>query len=296
MRKLEYLSIACLLCLAAPVAHSQVDTSQSGANPSPESAFIRVDRDDAGTALSFQTSIVSFRAPDGAGPAGLEVDLVGAIHIADSRYYEELNARFLDYDAVLYELVAPEGTRVPLGGVEDNSLLSSLQGGMAHMLGLEFQLRHVDYTRANLIHSDLSPEQMADSMAARGETAADYLSRAIAMMMNDYARDPLGVRNLGLILALFSADRERLLKVQVAGLMLATEAATAVFEGPDGSTLIGERNKRAFSVLQDRIRLGDRRIAIFFGAAHMNGIAELLTGELGLQAAGTVWIDAWDLR
>jgi hypothetical protein len=296
MRKREYLSIACLLCLAAPVAHSQVDTSLSGANPSPESAFIRVDRDDAGTALSFQTSIVSFRAPDGAGPAGLEVDLVGAIHIADSRYYEELNARFLDYDAVLYELVAPEGTRVPLGGVEDNSLLSSLQGGMAHMLGLEFQLRHVDYTRANLIHSDLSPEQMADSMAARGETAADYLSRAIAMMMNDYARDPLGVRNLGLILALFSADRERLLKVQVAGLMLATEAATAVFEGPDGSTLIGERNKRAFSVLQDRIRLGDRRIAIFFGAAHMNGIAELLTGELGLQAAGTVWIDAWDLR
>ena len=43
------------------------------------------------------------------------VDLIGAVHVGEKAYYEALNKQFEDYDAVLYELVAPEGTRVPKG-------------------------------------------------------------------------------------------------------------------------------------------------------------------------------------
>jgi hypothetical protein len=266
------------------------------ADPAPASDYLRLGRDDAGVPVALQTSIVRFRPADGALPADLEVDLVGAVHVGDSRYYQELNARFTEYDAVLYELVAPEGTRVPLGGVDDASFLSGIQGGMADVLGLTFQLDQIDYTRPNLIHSDLSPEDLSRSMAERGETPAGLIARALAMSMNEYAKDPMGVRSLALVAAFFSADRERMLKAQLAPMLLDMENSTAVFEGESGTSVIGERNKRAVSVLEERIRLGDRRIAIFFGAAHMTGIAELVETGLGLNKDSTVWVDAWNLR
>lgn len=299
MRQVMRRTFAVLLVIACPAAFGQADTAAAAAAPAaaapPASDYLRLGRDDAGTPLSLQTSIVRF-VPAGAGPAGLVVDLVGAIHIADSAYYENLNARFREYDAVLYELVAPEGTRVPLGGVEGGGLLSGLQGGLAGVLGLSFQLDHVDYTRPNLVHADLSPEDISRTMADRGETALDYIARLFSMSMTEYARDPMGVRSMALIAAFFSADRERLLKAQVAPMMLDMESVTAAFEGDDGSILVSERNKRAVSVLEERIELGDRRIAIFYGAAHMNDMAEQIESRLGLRQDSTVWIDAWDLR
>ena len=39
-------------------------------------------------------------------PTGQRVDLVGAIHIADRSYYQDLNGRFAAYDAVLFERLA----------------------------------------------------------------------------------------------------------------------------------------------------------------------------------------------
>ena len=295
MRRLAIASLALLLWLGGPAAQGQVEAPAAAAPP-PDSEYLRLGRDDSGVPVSLQTSIVRFRPAAGAGPAGLEVDLVGAIHIADTAYYQDLNVRFREYDAVLYELVAPEGTRVPLGGVEGGGLLSGLQGGMASMLGLSFQLDHVDYTRPNLIHSDLSPEDISRTMAERGETPLDYIARLLSMSMTEYARDPMGVRSMGLVAAFFSPDRERLLKAQIAPMMLDMESVTAAFEGEDGSILVSERNKRAVSVLEERIRLGDRRIAIFFGAAHMNDMAMQIESKFGLRQDSTVWIDAWDLR
>lgn len=296
MHRIAIAFLALMLWLGGPAAQGQVDAPAPDAAPPPASDYLRLGRDDAGVPVSLQTSIVRFRPAPGGSPADLAVDLVGAIHIADSAYYENLNARFRDYDAVLYELVAPEGTRVPLGGVEGGGLLSGLQGGMAGVLGLSFQLDHVDYTRPNLVHADLSPEDISRTMAERGETALDYIARLLSMSMTEYARDPMGVRSMALIAAFFSADRERLLKAQIAPMMLDMESVTAAFEGDDGSILVSERNKRAVSVLEERIRLGDRRIAIFYGAAHMNDMAEQIESRLGLRQDSTVWIDAWDLR
>ena len=277
-------------------AHAQVETPQGAATP-PEPELLRLNRDEAGTALALQTPILQMRpSADGELPPELEVDLVGAIHIADIRYFDELNTRFREYDAVLYELVAPEGTRVPLGGVEGGGLLSSIQGGLGNLLGLSFQLDHVDYTRPNLIHSDLSPEEISESMAARGESAASLIARLLSISLSEYGKDPVGASSLGLIAAFFSPDRERMLKIQLAPMLLDMESATAAFEGEAGSTLVGERNKRAVSDLGERIAAGDRRIAIFYGAAHLEGIEELIEQDFGMQRTGIVWVDAWDLR
>ena len=131
------------------------------------SKFIRLLRSDDGTVVALQTAIVAYGRPDEAeaqsdGQADepqrsrVEVHLIGAVHIGEAEYYEALNKAFQQYDAVLYELVAPEGTRIERGDTRrDRSVVSRLQVGMKQMLELEFQLEHVDYQKPHLLHADL---------------------------------------------------------------------------------------------------------------------------------------------
>ena len=44
------------------------------------------------------------------------VDAIGAIHIADKKYYQALNRQFRKYDALCYELVGAKGSRPVKGG------------------------------------------------------------------------------------------------------------------------------------------------------------------------------------
>jgi hypothetical protein len=71
---------------------------------------------------------------------------------------------------------------------------------------------------------------------------------------------------------------------------------TSAFGGEEGSTLITDRNAAALAVLEKRIARGDRRIAIFYGAAHMDDFDRRLREDFELQPGETVWLEAWDLR
>ncbi|MEM9660340.1 MAG: hypothetical protein AAF961_18400, partial [Planctomycetota bacterium] len=133
--------------------------------------WVRLVRDKSGKPLAMQTAIVRY-APvgegetSGAGAPARYLDLVGAVHVGDRSYYAALNQRFRSYDAVLYELVAPEGTVVPKGrGTSNSNPLGALQNGMKTMLEVEHQLDRVDYTKRNFVHADLSPREFAEAMS-----------------------------------------------------------------------------------------------------------------------------------
>src|SRR5262245_22049904 len=101
MRRAILASIAGLLCSAATVALAQV-AAPAGADSKPaDGEFLRIAKNDAGAPVTLQASIVRFVPAADSGPTGLTVDLVSAIHIADARFYQELNDRFRDYDTVL---------------------------------------------------------------------------------------------------------------------------------------------------------------------------------------------------
>ncbi len=77
---------------------------------------------------------------------GATIDLIGAVHVGTKQYYSELNNRFRNYDAVLYELVAdPEVNNPSMRDDSGMNPLSGLQVGMKTALGLAFQLDEVDY-------------------------------------------------------------------------------------------------------------------------------------------------------
>jgi hypothetical protein len=171
-----------------------------------------------------------------------------------------------------------------------------LQTIMTDVLDLEFQLRGIDYQRANMVHADMSPEQFAETMRKRGETMLGTLIRTMGYAMAQQSRDPSGSGDLKLLTALFDKDRATALKRVLAEQFEDLEGALGALSGPDGSTLISERNKVALEVLREQIATGKRRIAIFYGAGHMSDMRLRLRDDFRLVPRETRWIAAWDLR
>ena len=125
-----------------------------------------------------QTAIVRYAKPGDKTASPLQVDLIGAVHIGDIAYYKQLNERFKQYDALLYELVAPEGTVVERGrGTSNAHPIGAMQNVFKDLLELDHQLEEIDYTKANFIHADMSPDDFKKAMEDRqGFVFADVFS------------------------------------------------------------------------------------------------------------------------
>ena len=99
-----------------------------------------------------------------------------------------------------------------------------------------------------------------------------------------------------LLMALFDKNRSLALKRAMADQFQEMEGMTAALEGPKGSTLIGERNKRALEVLKKQIAAGKKKIAIFYGAGHMADMEKHLRADFALKPQKTQWLQAWDMK
>ena len=269
-----------------------------------EAEFLRLVRDQDGEPVSLDTSIVEYRLPRAAGDdrqEPLQVDLVAAVHIGSDDYYETLDRLFADYDAVLYELVAPPNARVPKPGRKPAGAIGSAQQGLKNMLGLEFQLERIDYAAANFVHADLTPKEFDAAMAKRGESWWTMFTKLMRESMARAEKQPAAGPGPGfgdLVGILFGSGPERQLRLRrmMAEQFTDMEVLTAAFGGEEGSTLITDRNAAAAKVLRDQIARGRRKIAIFYGAAHMDDFDQRLREDFGLQPGEPVWLEAWDLR
>ena len=263
--------------------------------------FIRVRRNDKKQPVAMETSIVRY-VPQGDDRPGVTVDLVGAVHIADKAYYDELNKRFADYEIVLYELVAPEGTKIPKEGRKGGNAhpIGAMQNGMSSMLELAHQLDSVDYTKDNFVHADMSPEEFSKSMADRGESFMQMFLRLMGQGMAQQAAAQEGAGNaptdLNLLVALFSRDRASKLKLIMAEQFENMESQMLVFDGPGGSTIITERNKKAFEVLEKQLKAGKKKIAVFYGAGHLPDMEKRLSADFSMKRDTEQWLTAWSLE
>ena len=255
-----------------------------------ETQFARVELDGDGVARALQMAVVTYTS---ARLDGVEVDLIGAVHIGDLAYYEALNERFARYDALLYELVAPPDA-LPQPDAEEQSVISTTQRGLQSMLGLEFQLDHIDYAADNMIHADLSPDEFRDDMSARNESLYVYFWRAFYASMRDASRDPLGIRSWQMLSAMLTTDDTTAFRTMVAYEMTRIDQVNQFLDGGDnGSALIAGRNARAMDVLEAELAKGHRRIGIFYGVAHMPDFERRLAARFKLQFSRTEWVDAW---
>lgn len=225
----------------------------------------------------------------------ISVDLLAAIHIGDAAYYRELNERFREYDALLYELVAPREAVASNRLDKRKGILSTTQAGMTKLLDLTFQLDEIDYDQANFVHADLSPSELRASMEERGESLYVYFWRLFFASMDEYAKDPLGLRDIEMMSSMMSSNQEGSLKTMLAYEMTNIEQVQDILGDDSDSAVIGARNQRAIDVLKEQIDAGAKRIGIFYGVAHMPDLEARLAGQLGLSYEKVEWVDAWVL-
>lgn len=256
------------------------------------SEFTRIATDEEGAPESLQLAIVTY-APSGSD-RDVRIDLISAVHVGEKTYYAQLNALFEDYDALLYELIAPPGAVINPDD-RPTGMISGLQRGMKAMLDLEFQLEEIDYTRPNFVHADLSPKEMSESMAERNESLYVYFWRIVFASLREYSRDPLGMRNMNALTgSISSSRRSHPLKIMMANEFANLDRLQDMLGKDADSAVIGARNERAIEVLEREVEAGARRLGIFYGVGHMRDLENRLL-DIGYAPIATRWIDAWAL-
>ncbi len=258
--------------------------------------FVRVSRNQDGEPKALETSIARYIAGDGDNP--LTVDLVSAVHVADGPYYEKLNEEFKKYDVVLYELVAPKEDAIPQPGRRSRSTVSDVQRVIRDLLQFEHQLEGVDYTAANFVHADMTPDELSAEMKKRGETPLSMFMKVLenAQKTPLVESGPVREEDLVLMLFRFAKNPSLTLRRTMAGQMEDVEGFVTLFEGSEGSSLLSGRNDAALKVLQEQIDSGKRNIAIFYGAGHMPDLEKKLQRDFGLKLESERWFPAWEMR
>ena len=256
---------------------------------------------------AFQTAVVRMTNPDGA-----VVDLIGVVHMADPSYYDKLNKRFKNYEAVLYEMVldVPKSMahrnrmRAMLGfkkrepkidtRLAGRDSLSKTQLYLSELLGLEFQLHGIEYNQANFRHADLTLQEFEKTMKAKPPSPIDTLKKFFQLEHEDSPPEFLALTKLPLLKILAvgpSRAEQRTLKI---GLASHFSALNEEINDIQGEALIQERDARAVEILQFRVKKGEKKLAIFYGAAHTADLVAKLK-KLGWKTTSKSWMTAWKL-
>lgn len=288
------LSAAALCCGFVTAAEPEAADAAAERPAFDASKFVRVVRNADGKPTSLETATVRYVPAGTDGPQDLVVDLVAVTHVGEPEYFGGLNGQLADYDAVLYELVAPEGVKPQVG--TDGGMIPGLLKGM---LELEYQTERIDYSQPNFIHADLTPKQIGEKMRQRGQTglsvAFDMFGEMMAQSAKRAARgDQGGLASFDLATLLLDPNGKHKLKQSFAVELEMAEGVEAL-GATAGQMLITDRNEAALDVLKKQIAAGKRRIAVFYGAGHMPDLERRLVEDFGLKRQGAQWREAWNL-
>lgn len=291
-----FLFLGILLAVSPANRADEAENKKNSTSKTTDRSYVRIERDENNKPLALQTAVVQMQGTKG-GQRKVQVDLIGAIHVGEKAYYDELNKLFEEYDVVLYELVAPEGTVIEKGHKQGVSLdvVAGSQSGLQKLLGLTHQLEQIDYTVDNFVHADMNPSEFAKHMEERDESFMKMYFRSIGQGLAMQGA-PGQSNDFNLILALFSKDREKKMKAMMAQQFEQMDGLPDVMSGPDGSTIIHLRNDKALDVLETQLQdSANKKIGIFYGAGHFDDMEEKMVERFRFRRKGEVWLDAWNL-
>jgi hypothetical protein len=266
---------ACLSLLIglAPVAFAQ--------DAEPYVRFTEGSQRDA----ALQTAVATFRHPT----RNQTVVLYGVVHIADADYYAKVQQDLDSYTTVLYEGVAP-GKEEPTAA--DRSL-GDLQKAMGEMLGMTFQKDGIDYTRTNLVHADMTMDELKEKMGGGTiNPMGQFMSEDQLAQMAPLLRMAAG---FGKMMMERNPQMRDQFRMQMGRQLATADMGSAL--GPDGGRMMQviliDRNEVCMNVLGRQLETQqDGSIAIFYGAAHMPDLEQRLAAQ-GFTLESKRWMSAW---
>ncbi len=270
-------------------------STQAEPPPGDKAAFLRT-ADLPGKARGLQTATVEYRPARAQGPS---VWLVGVAHLGTAEYFAALQQRLDQCTVVLYEGIGVHDVKKGPGAVGD----AGIQTTLANALGLKFQLAAIDYRRPSFVNSDLHvPElekevkERAPADAATQDQTFDQLLGALqgTGAMGGAMTQVIGL--LGSSPQMREMTKSMLIEVlgQAGELLALTKSASPQLKDLL-DVILTQRNE---VVMRDlRTQLNKARpadsIAIFYGAAHMDELAQHLRDDLHYAPAGTTWDTAF---
>ena len=266
--------------------------------------WLKLERNERGVPLRLETSIVrfegEFRADDGETRT-VSVDLIGAIHLGERAYYERLNAEFKEYETVVFELVADDGFDVKdlaaAKGAKKEAPSSPLdaipffQQSMADALGFVNQMDGIDYAAPNFKRGDANADDFIVRLTTGGDIPNFFAGSAFDSL---FASDSGRVE--GWILAcLLAKDKRLALRRCVADELARTELAAK--PGAQETALIHYRDEIAIGVAKKELEAGKTKIAVFYGAAHLDDLARRVEKTLkNPRRSEPRWFVAWSME
>ncbi len=293
----ECLFIGGAISQEQPKKGQATSASDSGSANQDNASFLRIKKNDKGEPVSLQVAIARYEFTEGEFK-GAAVDLIGAVHIGSKDYYSQLNKRFKGYDVMLYELVADPSANKPNQRAERGGVnpIGMMQTGMKDILNLSFQLDEVDYSPANFVHADMSPDEFGEDMKKRGDGFVGMFARLMGAGLVAQNSKKGATQQAEMMAALMSKDTIKLRRV-MAEQFESMDAQMAGFADKNGkSTLLTERNTKAFQIMERELKAGKKRLAIFYGAGHLLDMHQRLLSDYKTSQTKFEWLDAWPLQ
>lgn len=286
--KILTLLAACVIPASAQDAAAPADKADAkpAAKDPNATKFIRVDRDAKNVRL--QTGITTYTKD------GVNVDLIGAIHIADAKYYTQLNKEFTNYESLLFEMVG--GDKMKNGKADDAkkdakdpmmAMLGNVYGMVGKFLQLQGQKEGIDYTPKNFVHADLSLAEFEKLQAEKGESLLGF-----AMQNAQNGKAGANQPDPAKLLTALLSGNANLMKLELVDTLGGAGDQMGGMMGE--SVIIGDRNKACLKVLDEQTKAGKKKIGIFYGAAHFPDMEKSML-KSGYKKTGHRWLTAWDI-
>ena len=277
MKSLCFLLITLII---SPVAAEEVKATD----------FIRVER--SAESVQLQTAITRYQK------TGVTVDFIGAIHIADAKYFDRLNLEFQQYESVLFEMIGGEnlnhGKQAATLAKEKApamSMLGNVYAMVSQFLKLQSQKEGIDYTANNFVHADLTLREFEKLQAAKGESLMGFAMQSVEHAQKNGGEELPAMNSKKLMMALLSGNAN-MLKRELVSTLGQGDDQVAAFAG--NTVIIGDRNAKCLKVLETQVAAGKKKVGIFYGAAHFPDMEKRLL-KAGYQKTNQRWLTAWDI-
>jgi hypothetical protein len=243
-----------------------------------------------------ETAIVTMKKGD------VTVDLIGAVHVADPEYYKALDSLFTSYEVLLFELVDGQRLKDQMEGTskkEEEDIgpafkaIRGMMQGLGNYFRFQYQTDGINYHAKNFVHADVSMDEFVRLQADKGESFMTLIARAMEAQLNVGQNRDAEPKGSQILLALLGDSSG--LKVAIARQLAAADELVTEMENEGGSVIISERNRKALEVFDRETAAGRRRLAIFYGAAHLGDMEQRLEKQ-GYQRTGERWMTAWDIK
>ena len=297
--KFRLSTVAATLCAAAGLFAAPLAAQEQENYPAE---LVRMGAYNSGQEEVLQVPLATY-----ADAQGRQIDLVGAIHIAEPSYYADLNTRFATYDKVLYEMVDGEGLPRMLilkRKVEGNTateeekaeyaklrgemkerkedsilgiVLNFLYDSISTQMNLQMQSEGIDYGKENFVFADVTQEELSKAMKDRGESWLGLIVKSMVSNMGELD-----------IFSLLNPDPSQYKRMMMEALAKSSQSDSVM----EQSSIVVARNAKCFQVLEGVLKdPAAKRVAIFYGAMHLRDMDERLK-KMGYTLQKVEWLNA----